>query len=380
MRLLSNKAPINPNVLKWARENSAININKAAKIASTDIEEYKKWELGEDFPSISKLRKLANLFKRPLPTFFLPQVPKEIPFPTDFRTFSFESEKELSPESRFALRKAFWFQSIAKELMGNLGYQIMSLRETISIKDNINDTINIIRKLDIEKQFSWDTNWAALKNWRDYLENEGIFVFQISMPLSEIRGFSLIRDDYPPAIIINSKDTPNGRIFTLFHEYSHILLIHSGICLPQEIESRSTTTNVTEKYCNDFAGTFLVPTDHLNRLISEFYYSDIFHLLDVLSAKFKVSKFVILNRLYSIRKINFEEYKNIYENLANMVTKPRSSGGDFYKNRVAERGRHLVRLTIEAESGEVITKARALEILGIKLKHYEHFTSMIYES
>lgn len=80
---------------------------------------------------------------------------------------------------------------------------------------------------------SWENNWVALKGWRQYLENEGIFVFQIIMPKDEIRGFSLIRENYPPAIIINSKDSPNGRIFTLFHEYGHFLLNKSGVCIPK---------------------------------------------------------------------------------------------------------------------------------------------------
>lgn len=56
-----------------------------------------------------------------------------------------------------------------------------------------------------------------------YLEEQGIFVFQFPMPVEENRGFSLVRKEHPLVIVINSQDSPNGRIFTLFHEYCHTL-------------------------------------------------------------------------------------------------------------------------------------------------------------
>ncbi len=79
------KAPINHEILRWARESLFVDIDKAAKTASVKTGTYKKWEQGEDFPSISKLRKPANLFKRPLPVFFMPHVPETPPIPKDFR-------------------------------------------------------------------------------------------------------------------------------------------------------------------------------------------------------------------------------------------------------------------------------------------------------
>ena len=69
---VSVKAPINGAVLRWARESIGIAPERAAKRANAAIDIYKKWESGEDVPSMPRLRKLANLFKRPLPVFFLP--------------------------------------------------------------------------------------------------------------------------------------------------------------------------------------------------------------------------------------------------------------------------------------------------------------------
>jgi transcriptional regulator with XRE-family HTH domain len=58
---VSVKAPINGDVLRWARESMGIHPEKAAKRASVSIDIYRKWESGKDVPSMSKLRKLANI-------------------------------------------------------------------------------------------------------------------------------------------------------------------------------------------------------------------------------------------------------------------------------------------------------------------------------
>ena len=43
------------------------------------------------------------------------------------------------------------------------------------------------------------------------------------MPVDDARGFSLT-DGEPYVIVVNSADADRARLFTLFHEYAHILL------------------------------------------------------------------------------------------------------------------------------------------------------------
>lgn len=373
------EAPINCEILRWARESLVINLERAAKVVGVPLERYKKWEFGEELPTISKLRKLANLYKRPLPVFFMSQIPEDIPAPKDFRTFHPDQDNSLTTESKLAIRKAMWYQSVARDLMNEMGHPIRSIEKgVIDINEPIEEVVERLRKMEIETQLSWEGNWEALKFWRQYLENEGIFVFQFPMPNNEIRGFSLIRENYPPAIVINSRDTTNGRIFSLFHEFGHFLLNKGGICIPEEIEFRDKKIDDTEKHCNEFAGSFLVPTKYLNKFLAELHYLDIFELISNLSKEFTVSRFVILRRLYSIQKIDYNSYQDIYHKLLSMVKEPSGGGGGFYKKLIAERGKKLVSLVVEAESGKVIPTSRALDILEIKLKHYDRIVNMLY--
>jgi len=379
MATMSYKAAIKPEILRWARESVRIDIEKAARTASVKTETYKKWEYGEDFPTISMLRRLSNLFKRPLPVFFMPKIPEAPPMPEDFRKPMVGLEHPLTKESLLAIRKARWYQSVAGDLMTDLGKPVNPVKKYDLKEKPIEKSIKEIRTIDIDIQLSWENNWEALKNWRQYLEDQGIFVFQFSMPIDEIRGFSLVRENYPPVIVINSKDSPNGRIFTLFHEYCHVLLNEPGICVPEEIEFRNESPNEKEQFCNEFAGNFLVPSKYLEELIKKFDYPDTIDLINDFARKFVVSRFVILRRLYSLRKIDYKSYQKIFSEFQKKVKAFESSGGDFYKNKFTEKGNKFISLVVEAESGNTITTSKALEYLGIKLKHYDRIVDMLFQ-
>jgi Zn-dependent peptidase ImmA (M78 family)/DNA-binding XRE family transcriptional regulator len=374
----STKVPIKGDVLKWARESIGIAQEKAAKRAKVALDIYKKWEKGEDAPSISRLRNLANLFKRPLPVLLLKNVPESPPLPTDFRKPSNIIEQPLSEASLLALRKARWYQSVARELLKDLGQPIHKIKSPQLKNQPVDAIIEKNRKLDIEIQMSWKDNWQALKEWRKHLESLGILVFQFSMPVEEVRGFSITREGYPSVIAISSKDSPNGRIFTLFHEYCHVLLEESGLCNPSEFNDKDHSS--IEKRCNEFSGHFLVPTNQLTKSISLAGDLEKMDLISKMSNTFRVSRFVILRRLYDLNEIDYNEYQRLFSILQDNIKKsaPSSGGGNYYRNKFAEKGKEFIRLVIEAESSRKITLSRALDYLDIKAQQFDKIREMIY--
>ena len=374
---VSIKAPVNGAVLRWARESIGVALEKAAKKAAVAIDIYKKWEAGEDVPSIPRLRKLANLFKRPLPIFFLPYIPQSPPLPKDFRKPATILKQPLSEASLMAIRKARWYQSAARELMTDLGLPILSTSFPGLKSMPLEKIRENLQAPGIDMQKSWENNWTALKKWRSYLEDRGVFVFQFPIPVEEARGFSLVREDHPPVIAISSQDSPHGRIFTLFHEYCHILLEESGLCLPSE--TVETGLRDKEKFCDEFAGNFLVPASQLVKSLKSSPGSKVEELIPGLSKEFLVSRFVILRRLYDLKEIDYRKYRKIFSELLKGVKKVEAGGGNFYKNQYAEKGKKFIGLVVEAESSGKITFSRALDYLAIKTKHYDHLLEMLYE-
>lgn len=374
---ISVKAPVNGAVLRWARESIGVAPEKAAKRADVAVDIYKKWEAGEDVPSMPRLRKLANLFKRPLPVFFLPHIPQSPPLPKDFRKPAAIIKQPLSEASLMALRKARWYQSVARDLMTDLGLPVQPVKFPGLKSMPLEKICEDLRLPDIDMQITWENNWVALKKWRMYLEDRGVFVFQFPFPVEEARGFSLVREEHPPVIVISSQDSPHGRIFTLFHEYCHILSEESGLCIPSEaIDHR---LGDKEKFCDEFAGNFLVPTSQLLKSIKSSPFSKIEELIPDLSKKYLVSRFVILCRLYSVKEIDYRNYRRLFSELQKSVRKVETAGGNFYKNQYAEKGKKFIGLVVEAESSGKITLSRALDYLEIKTRHYNQVVEMLYE-
>lgn len=373
----SVKAPVNGSVIRWARESIGVAPEKAAKKADVAIDIYKKWEAGEDVPSMPRLRKLANLFKRPLPVFFLPQIPQSPPLPKDFRKPTTIIEQPLGEASLMAIRKARWYQSVARELMTDMGLPVKPAKLPGLKSMPLEKICEDLRLPDIDRQMSWENNWQALKKWRLYLEDRGIFVFQFPIPVQEGRGFSLVKEGHPPVIVISSQDSPHGRIFTLFHEYCHILSEESGLCIPSESVDHKLRDK--EKFCDEFAGNFLVPTSQLMKSIKSSPFSRVEELIPELSKNFLVSRFVILRRLYSVGAIDYKKYRRLFSELQKGIKKVETGGGNFYKNQYAEKGKKFIGLVVEAESSGKITLSRALDYLEIKTRHYDQVVEMLYE-
>lgn len=79
------KALINPELLVWARETVHMSVPQVAKTAKIAEATLASWEAGTDAPSVSKLRALAKIYKRPLAVFYLPERPRDFSPMKDFR-------------------------------------------------------------------------------------------------------------------------------------------------------------------------------------------------------------------------------------------------------------------------------------------------------
>ncbi|WP_352451909.1 helix-turn-helix transcriptional regulator [Mesorhizobium sp. M0106] len=70
------KANIRPALITWARESAGFTPAEAASRLKHEEDAYLAWEAGEEMPTLPQLRKIAELFKRPLAVFYLPEPPK----------------------------------------------------------------------------------------------------------------------------------------------------------------------------------------------------------------------------------------------------------------------------------------------------------------
>ena len=280
---------INPNVLRWARQEAGYNIDEVALKLSVSSDRYKNWEKeGKDIP-LGKLQNLATYYKRQLAVFFLSEVPNKIKKPKDFRNLS-PADSNLSKEVLLVLRRSAHLQRIANDLEGeNYWVKKLDWRKEIENIENETDTIFTLRVLigiDIDQQLKWKSESEAYRHWRAAIEEKlGILVFQFPIPMEELQGFCMT-DSLPYIIVTNSNHSYTGRIFTLFHELAHIIRHQSGMCLVDKVEQ-----NQKEEWaCNTFAGSFLAP---INTIIP----TDDINEITTYARKLKISREVYLRRL-----------------------------------------------------------------------------------
>ncbi len=368
----SFKVEVNSAIIKWARETAGWSIDEVSKRLKTSKENYQEIESGKKSPTFQQIKILAHLFKRPISTFFLPQPPEEPAISSSFRVLP-KSEAEISKELRLAIRKARYYHSIANELMLNLNMDPTPKIEQVKLDDSPLDIAKKERResgISIEGQYTFKNAYDGFNTFRHFIESKNILVFQFKFPLKDARGFSLM-DTPPYVIVINSEDNILARIFTLFHEYAHLLL---GI--PELYVEDLTTYTEIERWCDSFASEFLIPEEELRK--DELFISFLKtkqltqEIIENLSRKFKVSKKALLTKLRILNLIGYQEYEEQKAKLEMQEIPEKKAFIILPEKRcIQEKGNKFILTVLESKEKGFITTQDMVEFLSIKLNRLD---------
>src|SRR5579864_1147774 len=123
---LTIRAKANRELLAWARKSAGLSVVDAArKIGGKSLrpERLEAWEAGNAQPTVAQLRKIAQVYKRPLAAFFLSEFPRDFTIPRDFRRLPGEGLPTITSDLRFEIRRAEERRELALELYEDLGEQ-----------------------------------------------------------------------------------------------------------------------------------------------------------------------------------------------------------------------------------------------------------------
>ena len=383
----SPKVKVDKNILLWARKTSGFDIASAARKIGTTPERIQAWEEGSSHPTIKQLRKLAKSYMRPIGLFFLPELPEDPESIKDFRRIPDEFSEDMSSALRFEIRLAQDRRDEALELMADLDEEPTMIENRFHLTDNPEQVASELRKIlniSINEQTAWRDKYTAFSSWRHAIEEKGTLVFQtgvlrnlIVLP-EEARGFSIAEQPYP-VIVVNGKDHPSAKCFTLIHEFTHILLDDGGICDLHDPFRATSEIDRTEVFCNRVAGTTLVPADALLRTDVVRNHGNRVEWddgeLGTLSRRFWVSWEVILRRLLILKRTTrafYQQWRNTRGDLfPGPDTKVKSKIKIPTPTRVFIRnGRLFPRLVFQALRNRRITLFKASDILGAGPHHF----------
>jgi len=293
---------IKSEILLWARKNSLLskevaarklNINDSKKMSA--VEKLTALEFGEKEPSRSLLLRMSKQYHLPLLTFYLDKPPNIGDRGEDFRTLPVDFEETENINVDILIRDIKARQSLVRdtiidadeakhlEFIGKHKIEDGVIRVVQTIRKFLNFNINAYR---IQSNYK-----EAFRFLRQKVESQGVFVllkgnlgsYHSNMPVTVFRGF-VLSDDIAPFIVINDQDSESAWSFTLIHEMTHLILGQTGV-------SGAYIDNEIEKFCNNVASEFFLPTVEFEKFDISNY--DLEHL------KTEISNYAFLQKLSS---------------------------------------------------------------------------------
>ncbi len=109
LRAMSVTVPVNPRVMRWARESVGIGRQEAADRLSVNVALVEAWEDGAEHPTFASQRELSTFYRRPMAALLLTELPKDPPAPADFRVATNGEDVDEAPMGLYlsaAMRKS----------------------------------------------------------------------------------------------------------------------------------------------------------------------------------------------------------------------------------------------------------------------------------
>jgi Zn-dependent peptidase ImmA (M78 family) len=387
----STDAMVAPGILQWARETAGLTPEEAARSIQTKDEKVRAWEQGDERPSMPQLRKMAIVYKRLLSDFYLLSPPDEAPLPHDFRRLPGDGVFHYGRALRYQLRQARQRRDLALDLgtEQDVALKDMPVIQIAETTEGLGGQVRELLQVTIAEQRTWRDPRKSYNAWRAHVEAAGVLVFQVTgVPPAEMLGFSLTEQPLP-IIGINRKLAPNGRTFTLLHEFVHVLLRQSSLCDIEDSFVRPPEEQKTEIFCNAVAAAALVPRDALlsDPLVSPHKqardWSD--DELGAIARNFGVSMHVILRRLLTVGRTTQAFYAS--RAAAWRVYEPapvKEEDEEFKRNMpqeiVSNLGRPFVSLILESYLSSNLSLSDTSRYLGLRAGQVQKVRELVFGS
>ena len=354
-----HRAPVRPEVLQWARESAGIESEEAARRIGVSPERLRLAEDGEGELTLNQARKAADVYKRPFAVLFLPEPPEEDTIDVQFRRFRDAPALPWAHEMRALGRRVPALQEEADAL-----FEVMDeeprWREALDLFRATDDLVQLgeqVRKLvgvsvaDQKAAARVDPQgFRTFRVWREAIEALGILVLQDgSLELDEMRGFAAPHERVP-AIVINTNDDIRARLFTMLHEFSHVLS-------PEPNEERSDT----------FAGVTLMPPEPF---AADFraVQGPLLDCIDVTARTWGVSSDAAAVRLGWYGVVDWPQVNQAREEIrARWGGGGRATGGNHYRNVVVRMGPGFVGRVLGAVAQGSVSELGAARLLGVRV-------------
>jgi len=357
---------IDPEILLFMRKSAGMTEEDIAKKLKLSKSKYLKIETGELPVSQNELVHLADIYKRPLIAFYSVDTSQSTELPHDYRL---NRDKKISPEVFLAKRKALYLAEELRSVTGrktelpNINTNVSSLELANRVRKLLEVDYQIINEI-VETKPKDET---VLSYYKSLIEEKFFIpVLEHSLKSSGVRAFSVYGD--VSVMVLNESDQNEVRLFSLFHEFCHLLKRQDGICTV-DIE-KDKDNQPEEKYCDEFAAYLLMPED----LVKSSLHTPLSNLkqIDALAKKFGVSKLVTLIRLKELNILNQPQYKKLKTELES-INKKAFGRRNWEQTYIKRTSRLVLNHLVDSYKRGDLTYASLATITGIKDKYLQKY-------
>lgn len=368
----------NPAVLVWARERWGLDVGEAASALGIEEARLEAIERGDRPLEFELLDQMTKVYHLGFTNFVLREPPRTFADPKDFRTVGGEAPR-YSTEMRQAITLTQVDQDAATDLAQELGRPVAPDLERATLSQDIEELAAGQRALlgvADDAQRDWKDFRAAFWQWRVRIEGLGILVFLRAFPREDCRGFSSWPDGLMPAIVVNRNEEPQAQVFTLLHEYAHLLLRQPGLCDQNDLDDQARV----ERFCNRFAAAALMPRDTVRRLVEELGLParQDWERGDVgkLARSLKVSRPAAMLRVEELGIAARGSYGRLGYDRDDDTWRPERKGGGgsnapYVRRHLNRLGTSYVQLVFNALEARLIDDTDADLHLDLRIKHFE---------
>jgi Zn-dependent peptidase ImmA (M78 family) len=265
--MAAERIPVNPAVLRWAVLEDGRPLDELADLLDVALTDLDAWCEGSASPTRGQLTKTATVLRRPRAVFFLPSPPEQASTPPSFRHPPGSSESASPAALRVFRRAGRVQQAVAWARAGDPVVDLPRARldedPTLAAR-RVREWVGVAD----DEQAKWRDDYQALGRWREALDDRDVLVFQLDIGRDEVRGFSRWDPSAPMVALNVNRVSPAARVFTLGHELGHLALRQDAACVDAPTGTRPVDRVALERWCEAFAGAFLVPREPLDRFMS----------------------------------------------------------------------------------------------------------------
>lgn len=344
--------------IQRARKAQGLSLRALAEQVGLSHSAIKKLEDNIQIPSSSLLIKLSKILQVKVEYFFRPNS-------FVMENIQYRHIDKLSKNQKLKIEAQILNQIEQRIELENLLPALpvwkFSPKKLSKIK-NLEEIEGIAEKL----RFDWDLGLAPISDLINSLEGHGIKVFQYENNLnSAFDGLAACLNNSIYVIVINNHRPGDRQRFTLAHELGHILLADD-----------IANSRHEEKYCDRFAGCFLLPKKSLVQILGEYRTHIEPRELALIKQEFGLSMLSILHRAKDVNIISSATYKRLRAEFDALNWNKEEPGKTYPK----ESTNNFEQMIFHALAEDLISEAKAAELMNKSLASFRTLRVMRNDS